>query len=80
MFPHFNFFLQKKYVSRKGQSGRRGFFFTMDRILQSLTLVVIHGLPGLCLLLSCQLIPSFLKMFQTAVLDTYNVFAISLMS
>ncbi len=57
----------------------KGVFFTRERILQSSTTVVFRGLPGLLVLLSSPVRSFFLRMFQTVVLATPNVFAISLM-
>ncbi len=57
----------------------KGVFFTMERILRSSTTVVFHGLPGLLVLPSSPVRSFFLRMFQTVVLATPNVFAISLM-
>ncbi len=54
-------------------------FFTRERILRSSTTVVFRGLPGLLVLLSSPVRSFFLRMFQTVVLATPNVFAISLM-
>ncbi len=48
-------------------------------ILRSSTTVVFRGLPGLLVLLSSPVRSFFLRMFQTVVLATPNVFAISLM-
>ncbi len=57
----------------------KGVFFTRERILRSSTTVVFRGLPGLLVLLSSPVHSFFLRMFQTVVLATPNVFAISLM-
>ncbi len=57
----------------------KGVFFTRERILRSSTTVVFRGLPGLLVLLSSPVRSFFLRMFQTVVLATPNVFAISLM-
>ncbi len=57
----------------------KGVFFTRERILRSSTTVVFRGLPGLLVLLSSLVRSFFLRMFQTVVLTTPNVFAISLM-
>ncbi len=56
-----------------------GCFFTRERILRSSTTVVFRGLPGLLVLRSSPVRSFFLRMFQTVVLATPNVFAISLM-
>ncbi len=65
--------------SWSGQLLWRVFFFTRERILRSSTTVVFRGLPGLLVLLSSPVRSFFLRMFQTVVLATPNVFAISLM-
>ncbi len=57
----------------------KGVFFTREIIIQSSTTVVFRGLPGLLVLLSSPVRSFFLRMFQTVVLATPNVFAISLM-
>ncbi len=57
----------------------KGVFFTRERILRSSTTVVFRGLPGLLVSLSSPVRSFFLRMFQTVVLATPNVFAISLM-
>ncbi len=54
-------------------------FFTRERILRSSTTVVFVVLPGLLVLLSSPCAFLLLRMFQTVVLATPNVFAISLM-
>ncbi len=56
-----------------------GCFLHQGRILRSSTTVVFRGLPGLLVLLSSPVRSFFLRMFQTVVLATPNVFAISLM-
>ncbi len=56
----------------------KGVFFTRERILRSSTTVVFRGLPGLLVLLSSPVRSFLLRMFQTVVLATPNVFAISL--
>ncbi len=65
--------------SWSGQLLWRVFFFTRERILRPSTTVVFRGLPGLLVLLSSPARSFFLRMFQTVVLATPNVFAISLM-
>ncbi len=42
----------------------KGFFFTMERILRSSTTVVLHGRPGLFMLLSSLVRSLFLRMYQ----------------
>ncbi len=57
----------------------KGFFFIMERILRSSTTAVLHGHPGLFMLLSSPVHSFFLRMYQTVDLATPNVSAISLM-
>ncbi len=65
--------------SWSGQLLWRVFSSPGKRILRSSTTVVFRGLPGLLVLLSSPVRSFFLRMFQTVVLATPNVFAISLM-
>ncbi len=45
----------------------KGFFFTMERILRSSTIVVLRGRPGLFMLLSSPVCSVFLRMYQTLI-------------
>ncbi len=57
---------------------KKGFFFTMERILRSSTTVVLRGHPGLFMLLSSPVHSVFLRMYQTVDFAP-NVPAVSLM-
>ncbi|KAJ8350583.1 hypothetical protein SKAU_G00257130 [Synaphobranchus kaupii] len=55
----------------------KGFFFTIESILQSSTPVVFHGLPGCLPLLTSPVLSCFLSMYQTE-FDAPHVLALSL--
>ncbi len=57
----------------------KGVFFTRERNSSVIHHSCFRGLPGLLVLLSSPVRSFFLRMFQTVVLATPNVFAISLM-